>query len=470
MRVHFINLDRSQDRLVEFKKVNSHLTDAVRFSAIDGHRLDIELLARQGLVTWDIFPSYSIGAVGSALSHKSLWQVAAERNEMLTIAEDDVIFHSQFETLAQEIISTLPRDWDFVLWGWNFDAFLAFDMVPSVSTCLAQFDKNSIGLNARAFQRLSVSPRAHKLIFSFGMTCYSISPKGAGTLKSKCFPLRPMFISWPADVPRPAVFPSRPNVGIDAALNSLYRQLNAYVCFPPLVVTENERGNSTIQHEGSAPQIDLETTSVTEAPSIKLDDVAILISRGIEFQTLNRLEDALAQYDKALALKPSDIAALSNRGSVLIDLSRFAEALSSYDQLLSIRPNDFNALNMRGLALEQLKRFEDALASYDKAIAIAPGAVEAFYNRGNVLADLGRFEEALASYDKALEIKHDAPPVLNNRGLVLEELGRYEEALADYEQAVRIKPDYHAAADNRQLLLQELDRSRNSLSSKGQGP
>jgi glycosyl transferase, family 25 len=469
LRVHFINLDRSQDRLVEFRKMNSHLSDAVRFSAIDGHRLDIESLARQGLLTRDIFPSYSVGAVGVALSHRSLWQVAAERNEMLTIAEDDVIFHSQFETLAQEIIKTLPRDWDFVLWGWNFDAFLAFDMVPGVSTCRAQFDSDSIRLKARAFQRLPLSPRAHKLILSFGMTCYSISPKGAENLKSKCFPLRPMFISWPADVPRPAVFPSRRNVGIDAVLNSLYRQLNAYVCFPPLVVTENERGESTIQHEGSAPQIVLETAPVIEAPSINLDDVAILVSRGVEFQTVNRLEDALAQYDKALALKPNDIAALSNRGSVLMDLGRFAEALSNYD-LLSIWPNDFNALNMRGLALEQLKRFADALASYDKAIAIAPGAVEAFYNRGNVLADLGRFEEALASYDKALEIKHDAAPILNNRGLVLEELGRYEEALANYEQAVGIKPDYHAAAENRRLLLQELDRSRNSLSSKRQGP
>ena len=203
-----------------------------------------------------------------------------------------------------------------------------------------------------------------------------------------------------------------------------------------------------------------EPTGPADTGAANVRDVTAFTNHGLELQKLDRLEDALAQYDKALALKPADIAALSNRGSVLIDLGRFAEALSSYDRLLLVQPNSFNALNMRGLALEQLKRFPDALESYDKAVAAAPNAVEALYNRGNVLADLGRFEEALASYDRALEIKGDAAPVLNNRGLVLEELSRFDEALANYEKALKIKPDYSAAADNHRLLLEELNRGQ----------
>ena len=463
MRVYVINLDCSNDRLVEFRNTNGHLTDHVRFPAVDGRNLDIASLTQQGLVSADILNSYTIGAVGLAMSNKSLWQTAVEKNEVLTITEDDVIFHSQFETLAPEVIKALPPDWDLIFWGWNFDAFMIFDMLPGVSPCVAQFDQDKMRLSMRAFQQLSISPRAHRLIWSFGTSCYTVSPKGAQNLTSKCFPLKPMLIPWPQEVRKPSHAAPFPNFGLDATLNSLYRQLNAYVCFPPLVITKNEQAKSTIQRGGSdAVQSRSQKTLATSAqiPAIKPDDIAAFNRRGKELQKLNRLDEALAQYEKALILKPDDTATLNNCGSVLIDLRLFADALSSYDKLLSIRPNDFNALNMRGLALENLKRFEEALVSYDKAITVEPGSMEAFYNRGNVLADLGRLEDALTSYDKALEINPDAAVILNNRGLVLEELSRFEEALASYQMALKINPDYAAARENRGLLLEELERRR----------
>jgi len=31
------------------------------------------------------------------------------------------------------------------------------------------------------------------------------------------------------------------NVGIDSAMNDAWAELNAYVCFPPLAVTKNQR-------------------------------------------------------------------------------------------------------------------------------------------------------------------------------------------------------------------------------------
>jgi hypothetical protein len=35
-------------------------------------------------------------------------------------------------------------------------------------------------------------------------------------------------------------------VGIDMTLNAVYRDLNAFMCFPPLVVTRNDHSQSTI--------------------------------------------------------------------------------------------------------------------------------------------------------------------------------------------------------------------------------
>jgi glycosyl transferase family 25 len=407
-QTHLINLDRSQGRLAEFVTANRHLTEVVRFPAIDGSSLDIGALAQQGLVAPDILDSYSLGAVGLALSHGTLWQAATTQGQTITVAEDDTVFHFRFEALAEEVLKSLPPDWDMIFWSWNFDATMMFDVLPGVCPCVAQFDQNKLRAHIPDFQQLPLSPRAHKLLWLFGTGSYTVSPRGAQNLRSRCFPLRPMLISWPDGLPRPAGSIGMRNVGIvDATLNGIYRDLQAFVCFPPLVVSPNDHSKSTVQGAAAAAQ------------SPPPDDAASFANHGMELLKLNRREEALAQFEKALSLKPDDIVALASRGNTLFDLGRYDAALANCDQLLLQRPKDASALNMRGLILEAFKRPEEALASYDKAVAAAPEVVEALYNRGNILADLSRFEEALASYDKALLLAPDAAPVLNNRGLVL---------------------------------------------------
>jgi tetratricopeptide (TPR) repeat protein len=459
LRVHFINLDRSKDRLAEFEHINSHLTEPIRYPAVDGQTLDIASLAARGLVTEDILKNYVISSVGHAISNLALWDIAIQTGKQVTICEDDAIFNQQFEFHAEQLINILPPNWDLVVWGWNFDSIFYFEMLPGIVKCQAWFDQGRMILNTTAFQHEHLSPGVFKLLWAWGTPCYTVSPKGARTLKSKLLPFRPMSTFRPDGRPGPPIVV----VGIDGALNDLYRHIDSFACFPPLAITKNERTRSTIQPTKSSP---VQFRHDTQTPTINADTIAPVDSSGLDLLKLKGLEEALVQCDRALALKPDDVAALSNRGDVLIDLDRFEEALSSYNKLLSIQSKDFTALNMRGLVLEQLRRPEEALADYEKAIALVPDAFEAHYNRGNVLADLARFEEALASYEKALEIKTDAAPIFNNRGLVLEQLGRLKEALASYETALKLRPDYPAAGENRRMLLEELDRSRLSSTTK----
>jgi len=118
MLVHLINLDRSKERLAEFTSVNRHLTAVTRFAAVDGAKLDVNALIEKGVITTGLVAKgfFTIGALGAALSHKALWQRAVETNAALTIAEDDVIIHSQFESLAPKIIKTLSATWDLIFW------------------------------------------------------------------------------------------------------------------------------------------------------------------------------------------------------------------------------------------------------------------------------------------------------------------------------------------------------------------
>ena len=247
MHIHLINLDRSKERLVEFCDVNRHLTSVSRFPGIEGGELDIEALAQQGVITKNLISKdyFSTGALGCAMSNMTLWDKAIANDRTVTVSEDDGIFSHQFELRAEELLKTLPDNWDMIYWGFNFDMFLCFDMLPGVSSCVATFDQQLMRTATATFQKQLITPQAFKVAWAFGTVCYSISPKGARLLKSKLLPLRPQVIQLPEAKGVPPYSAAWRTVGIDNCIGAVQREINSYVCFPPLVITKNEPEKST---------------------------------------------------------------------------------------------------------------------------------------------------------------------------------------------------------------------------------
>ncbi|MCY7332124.1 MAG: tetratricopeptide repeat protein, partial [Pseudanabaena sp. CAN_BIN31] len=99
-----------------------------------------------------------------------------------------------------------------------------------------------------------------------------------------------------------------------------------------------------------------------------------------------------------------------------IALDKYEEAIAAYDRALQIKPDFHEVWNNRGIALFNLGRNEEAIAAYDRALQIKPDFHEAWNNRGSALFNLGRNEEAIAAYDRALQIKPDFHEAWNNRG------------------------------------------------------
>lgn len=381
MHVHFVNLDRSTQRLAEFKATNSHLKEVTRIPAIEESLIDLGALEQQGLIKGDILSMYPIGGLCRALTDLAFWTRTIESGKPQTIADDDAIFNLNFDTCAPELIKSLPPDWDLVLWGFNFDLFMIFEMLPGVTHCTGQFDQDRMRLNTRKFQELSIVPRAHKLIWSFGMTSYTVSPKGAQFLKEKCFPLQPLLIPCPEGFRTPPHSYHYRTVGIDNTINGLYKQMNAYVCFPPLVISRNEPTKSTIQSRGEGATSYQPGTTIPAQGATKQEDLVALTRQAVEFHTQQRFQEALATFDKIIALYPNVIEAHYNRATILGDMGRFDEALTAYDKILLLKPDFVFALNNRGWILQKLHRYQEALASYDKALTIDPNYAAAKSNR-----------------------------------------------------------------------------------------
>lgn len=72
-----------------------------------------------------------------------------------------------------------------------------------------------------------------------------------------------------------------------------------------------------------------------------------LMNQGLALRRLRRYQEALVDYDRALALKPDYALAWNNRGVVLLDLGRNAEAEAAFNRALELDPN--NSLARRNL-------------------------------------------------------------------------------------------------------------------------
>jgi predicted TPR repeat methyltransferase len=133
-----------------------------------------------------------------------------------------------------------------------------------------------------------------------------------------------------------------------------------------------------------------------------------------------------------LRLRPEDAAGWNNRGGLLVALERFEDALHSFERALAIQPDFIEAQSNKAAMLLQLKRFEEALAGVDGALALQPDHAVSWNTRGNVLIELKRFQEAVASYERALALAPDLVVAVENRDLALFELRRLQRCPPGY--------------------------------------
>ena len=237
MDISLINLDRCTEKLARFHQFNSHLSAVSRVPAVDGRTLSRAQLIERKIMAEDI-PGYTNGALGCALSHFAQWERAVREQKTLNIAEDDAVFHRDFERHAPAILAALPPDWDIILWGWNFDSILFFDLIPGVSPAVATFDQKNLRASLDKFQHSPLFPHPYRLYRAFGTVAYSVTPAGAEKLHRHCVPIRPFEVYYPG------LNRSLPNSEVDHMTNDAYPITNAFVCFPPLVVTENDHAQS----------------------------------------------------------------------------------------------------------------------------------------------------------------------------------------------------------------------------------
>jgi predicted O-linked N-acetylglucosamine transferase (SPINDLY family) len=155
------------------------------------------------------------------------------------------------------------------------------------------------------------------------------------------------------------------------------------------------------------------------------------------------------QFSLAARIHPNNSPLQNNLGNALVGLDRREEALAAYDKAIAIDPNNWEAHYNRGNVLAALNRHEEALASFDRAISLFPYNAEVHDNRGSTLAYLRRFEEALASFNQAIKLDPKLARAYANRAMAHSQFKQYDKAREDYDIAYRLDPTLDYLIGNR---------------------
>jgi tetratricopeptide (TPR) repeat protein/GR25 family glycosyltransferase involved in LPS biosynthesis len=470
VQIHYLNLARRPDRNERFLRANAGLADLQRVEAVDGRGLRLEELTRGGFVAGPL-PAYTPGALGGALSHRALWERCAARGTPLTVAEDDAVLNRSFADRAARLLGRLPPDWDIVLWGWNCDSVLEVEVIEGAHRALMQFSPWSLGPRVAAFRESDYEIVPLRLLTAFGIMAYSVSPAGARRLHARCFPLRDEPLAVPGLVRQVT------HATLDVAMNRHYRDLRAYVCFPPLAWTENDRAASDVAGAAAMPNFVAMRKDVCrhragdeaaaerpcrEVPQAVSDRAGR--ADGAEAHHARALADA-ARGDspaaaeglrQALRLRPDYAEAHHNLGVTLARLGRPDEALDAFRRAVRCRPDYAAALARLAPALAERGRAGEAADAYRRLLRLRPDDAAAHNALGLLLARQGRPAEAAEAFRRAVDL--DAGPAAHhhNLGAALAEQGRPDEALACFEQALRRQPDHAEAHKARAMawLLQ----------------
>ncbi len=207
---------------------------------------------------------------------------------------------------------------------------------------------------------------------------------------------------------------------------------------------------------------------------------------GNAYQTQGRTDEAIREYEAALAIEPNDagthvglaiarfaqgdaaaaahryrtameldpgqIVANTNLGVILLRQGQLSEAAAHLERALSSNPECSVALNGFGEVRMAEGELAAALALFERGLELDPEDATLLTNAGQAYAGQRDHERALPLFRRVLDNAASgtvaAASAHYNYGVALAQAGRFPEAIAAFEATLAIDPAHKAASDN----------------------
>jgi eukaryotic-like serine/threonine-protein kinase len=163
---------------------------------------------------------------------------------------------------------------------------------------------------------------------------------------------------------------------------------------------------------------------------------------GTVYKGTGRYEDAIAQFESAVAAEPTNDDAYRGLADAYERLGKVGDAEKTYHRAIELRPHYWAGYSWLGAFYYYHSRYAEAASMFSQVVALAPDSIRGYYDLGATYNSLGRYSEAIGMLQHSISIRPTAT-AYTNLGNAYFYLRRYEEAAGAQEQAVKLSPtDY----------------------------
>jgi tetratricopeptide (TPR) repeat protein len=160
---------------------------------------------------------------------------------------------------------------------------------------------------------------------------------------------------------------------------------------------------------------------------------------GTVYKGTGHYEEAVAQFESAVAAEPTSDDAYRGLADAYERLGKLDDAEKTYRRAIQLRPHYWAGYSWLGTFYYHQARYEEAASMFSQVIALAPDSIRGYYDLGATYNSQGRYADAIGMLQRSIAIRPTAA-AYSNLGNAYFYLRRYNEAPGAYEQAVKLSP------------------------------
>ena len=149
--------------------------------------------------------------------------------------------------------------------------------------------------------------------------------------------------------------------------------------------------------------------------------------------------------DNISAHSVTDAQGYATRGQALAKSGNNEEALAEFERALALDPYNVRALYGRGLIRQAEREHQQAIEDFTAANGLSPQKAEPLLARANSYFALDKSKEAMADLDEAVQADPNSSLAWSSRGAAYERSGDKTNASASYARALALRPKDEAA-------------------------
>jgi Flp pilus assembly protein TadD len=157
--------------------------------------------------------------------------------------------------------------------------------------------------------------------------------------------------------------------------------------------------------------------------------------------------------ESAVQDDPTNFERYSELGWAYFQAERLNEAMAAFQHAVALNPNAAGAFNGIGRVYERLGPTQAALEAYEHAITLDSQAIAPYVGLGIIYFDqIFDYEAAIKAFQRGLAHHPEDAFAIGLLGVTYARMGRFDEAISALQQAIHLQPDDTFAYGNLSIL------------------